>query len=731
MRRRGAWEQVCKLGALAFVVWAFFLPGCMSVLNLPAPDEEPGSLTYAGSTEEVALHPTAASQYVDAMGSLKDALGQAGVTFVPRSDWVGSPAWAANDTTTYYFRYGKSTSYGSVTSRKTVVTGTTRDVPVTANLTTLSPNTTYYYQVVAIYSQLIQGVTQYVTTYGEKKSFKTDLSTTTATVTATVNPDGLRYRASQAYSSYRPATGIVVHNTANSNLKPTEGWEGAVRELQRSAVRGDQYWDIEYHFVIDPSGKVYEGCAGRKDLDGTTLSLGGLVQVDGKLQAVCGEHALGYNQLTSGGTTGNTIGIAFLGCFMNDREWQDETVPADWKANHPEANFTGTPSQEAIQAARVLIQWIVNQTGLGDCSIFAHRDVSSGKPHCPGYGVYTCLPDLRSAAGVRGISVPSDPIGVGAKGGPGSITVTAPAQSTTGYWQAYRQADWIKINNGIKTLGRGPGAVTYTVTAHTGTAPRTGEITVGGLICAVVQAGVSPNQPPTISSLTVGSASVAPQGQTQITVSASDPEGDTLTYTWSANGGSLSATNGPGPVTWTAPNATGTYTITVGVTDGKHTAVTRAVSIAVVLTTVQITTSDPAPRFTKGSFSGNPQYWHSYSYKGHSYIWTYTGGSSPDCWAEFRPGFSSPGTYAVYALFYADAQNSKHVPYTVYHAVGSTVVYVDEYEPNKYFIWREAYLGTWYFNAGPGSKVAVNDATGDGYNGSTTLNVDTIVFKRP
>jgi len=145
-----------------------------------------------------------------------------------------------------------------------------------------------------------------------------------------------------------------------------------------------------------------------------------------------------------------------------------------------------------------------------------------------------------------------------------------------------------------------------------------------------------------------------------------------------------------------------------------------------------VSVTDPSPWFDKGSNSGHPEYWKTYTYSGHTYIWTYVGGmlgnpSQPDCWAKFRPYLSQAGRYDVYALFYADPQNSRKVPHTIYYDGGSTTTTVDEYAPN-YFTWREVRLGTWNFKAGADTLVVVTDATGEPYNGTTTLNVDTIKF---
>ncbi len=87
------------------------------------------------------------------------------------------------------------------------------------------------------------------------------------------------------------------------------------------------------------------------------------------------------------------------------------------------------------------------------------------------------------------------------------------------------------------------------------------------------------NQPPVISSLTAEPQSLPPGGSSTITVVASDPDGDPLSFSWSASGGSISGSGAQ--VTWTAPEVAGTYTVTVTVSDGKGGSDSASVSISV------------------------------------------------------------------------------------------------------------------------------------------------------
>jgi hypothetical protein len=101
---------------------------------------------------------------------------------------------------------------------------------------------------------------------------------------------------------------------------------------------------------------------------------------------------------------------------------------------------------------------------------------------------------------------------------------------------------------------------TYTITV----AVSDGDNTVTDKLNVVVFAH---NNPPVIESLTTDCPRVKPAGTGTITCVASDPDGDELTYTWSAERGTIS---GEGAiVTWTAPSEYGNYVITVTVSDGR------------------------------------------------------------------------------------------------------------------------------------------------------------------
>jgi hypothetical protein len=101
----------------------------------------------------------------------------------------------------------------------------------------------------------------------------------------------------------------------------------------------------------------------------------------------------------------------------------------------------------------------------------------------------------------------------------------------------------------------------------------------GGEAMKQVTITVRWNQPPTITSLVADADWTTPSGSIQVTCTASDPDGDELSYEWSTTGGDISGTGAA--VNWTAPQAVDIYYITVVVTDGLGSSDTRMLSLSV------------------------------------------------------------------------------------------------------------------------------------------------------
>ena len=111
------------------------------------------------------------------------------------------------------------------------------------------------------------------------------------------------------------------------------------------------------------------------------------------------------------------------------------------------------------------------------------------------------------------------------------------------------------------------------------------------------------NEMPEISSLAADPATVE-VGQTAVlTCTASDADGDVLSYTWLETAGAISGSGSS--VTWTAPISVGAYTITCDVSDGKDT-VSESLNVSVYETPIPgAMVSVPGGTFDMTDFSFN------------------------------------------------------------------------------------------------------------------------------
>jgi pseudomonalisin len=89
-------------------------------------------------------------------------------------------------------------------------------------------------------------------------------------------------------------------------------------------------------------------------------------------------------------------------------------------------------------------------------------------------------------------------VNAGASGSIGTLSITAPASTTT--WAAQSDASWITISGAA--AGSGNGTITYTVAPNLGTATRTGMLSVAGLTFTVTQAGTGCNYSIRLNSIT-------------------------------------------------------------------------------------------------------------------------------------------------------------------------------------------------------------------------------------
>ena len=108
------------------------------------------------------------------------------------------------------------------------------------------------------------------------------------------------------------------------------------------------------------------------------------------------------------------------------------------------------------------------------------------------------------------------------------------------------------------------GSFTITVEVSDGEESATGEI-------IIYVAPLVANRVPVIESVTANPDTVITDGVVNLICTATDEDGDVLSYVWTATGGSFPVQNNTEQINWQAPETIGDYTISVTVSDGDET----------------------------------------------------------------------------------------------------------------------------------------------------------------
>lgn len=158
-----------------------------------------------------------------------------------------------------------------------------------------------------------------------------------------------------------PWTRITVHHTAMEAQHLRSGGLDSsaeeLRQIQKNHIHSEGWGDIGYHFLIDPSGRVFEG----------------------RQLAWQGAHAGGANNE-------HNIGICLLGNFQVER-----------------------PTREALQSLERLIGDLSKRHRIPRRQVLGHQDLKTTE--CPGVHLYSWLRAYKSGAANSSRIVSTDHLG--------------------------------------------------------------------------------------------------------------------------------------------------------------------------------------------------------------------------------------------------------------------------------------------------------------------------------
>jgi hypothetical protein len=217
--------------------------------------------------------------------------------------------------------------------------------------------------------------------------------------------------------AFYPTQKLIVHHTAGINDDPDPA--ATIRAIYRYHAVTQGWGDIGYNFLVDESGRVYEGRYSRAYMPG---------------ESPTGEDALG-NGVTAAHVTGynsGTVGVALLGT-LTSRDASPAARDALERLLAWKAERAGIDPQGAS-----LYTNPVNGTQRTFANIAGHRDLDATE--CPGGVFYATLPELRSrvAALVSGSAPPPDTT---APAAPAALVATAQSRAVALDWNDNAESD--------------------------------------------------------------------------------------------------------------------------------------------------------------------------------------------------------------------------------------------------------------------------------------------------
>lgn len=225
--------------------------------------------------------------------------------------------------------------------------------------------------------------------------------------------------------TYNPVQTLTVHHTAGSN-DPTQDYAATVRAIYSYHVQSNGWSDIGYQYLIDGTGKVYEG-RNSGHVSKSCLTGGGtgsdFAHQTTTDNVVTGAHVANYN-------SGN-LGLALMGCYEPTSACSGATTPPAGAKDGLENLLAALSTRHGLDpGGRVHYVNPVSGAVKDIPTISGHRDWEATA--CPGGNLYADLPAIRTDVASRmtnTTTVPPAPgnLSAAVSGSVVSLTWTPPA----------------------------------------------------------------------------------------------------------------------------------------------------------------------------------------------------------------------------------------------------------------------------------------------------------------
>ncbi len=259
--------------------------------------------------------------------------------------------------------------------------------------------------------------------------------------------------------AFYPVQTLIVHHTAGQNTDPNPA--ATIRSIYYYHAVTQGWGDIGYNFLVDESGRVYEGRFSRQYAPGESPS-----GDDTAGNGVTAAHAQGFNS--------GTVGVALLGTFTSQ-------APTAAARDSLERFLAWESERHALDPhGSALYTNPVNGSQKTFPNIAGHRDLNATE--CPGGSLYGALPSIRDRVAALVSGTPPPP----------AITLSARGYKVKGLqrvdlsWSGASSSTVDVFRSGVRI------ATTANDGFHTDAINRKGSGTYGYKVCEAGTATCSP-----------------------------------------------------------------------------------------------------------------------------------------------------------------------------------------------------------------------------------------------